>query len=176
MSFVRRHGHALRGAIFLCFLGTSGAALAADASAPCAGPARPAGGTTNAHTLYVEQNLLPAVVEAGAKPLALVDRMQAYGVPGVSVAVIHKGKLDWARGWGVRDASSCKPVTTETVFQAASISKVVTAVLALRLVEQGSWPWTTTLISIFARGSFRPMALLAGNPSHFVISSVTRPA
>jgi CubicO group peptidase (beta-lactamase class C family) len=137
MSFVRRHGDALRGAIFLCLLGTSGAALAADASAPCARPARPAGGTTNAHTLYVEQNLLPAVVEAGAKPLALDDRMQAYGVPGVSVAVIHKGKLDWARGWGVRDASSCKPVTTETVFQAASISKVVTAVLALRLVEQG---------------------------------------
>jgi CubicO group peptidase (beta-lactamase class C family) len=63
--------------------------------------------------------------------------MQTYGVPGVSVAVIHKGKLDWARGWGVRDTGNCRPVTADTVFQAASISKVLTAVLALRLVEQG---------------------------------------
>jgi CubicO group peptidase (beta-lactamase class C family) len=76
-------------------------------------------------------------MEAGAKPLSLLDRMRAYGVPGVSVAVIHKGKLDWARGWGFRDASNCRPVTPNTVFQAASISKAVSAVLALRLVEQG---------------------------------------
>lgn len=95
------------------------------------------GGTVNAHTRYVEQNLFPAVIVAGAKPLSLADRMQAYGVPGISVAVIHKGRLDWARGWGVRDANDCTPVTADTVFQSASISKVVTAVLALRLVERG---------------------------------------
>lgn len=58
-------------------------------------------------------------------------------MPGISVAVIHNGKLDWARGWGVRDSSDCKPVTPETVFQAASISKAVTAALALHLVERG---------------------------------------
>ena len=137
MGCVRRRGRELRGAFLLCLLGSPGGALAADAPAACATPSRPAGGMTNAHTRYVEQNLLPAVMEAGAKPLALADRMQAYGVPGVSVAVIHKGKVDWARGWGIRDAGSCTPVTTDTVFQAASISKVVTALLALRLVEQG---------------------------------------
>jgi CubicO group peptidase (beta-lactamase class C family) len=53
------------------------------------------------------------------------------------VAVIRDGKLAWARGWGVRDVASCAPVTSETDFQAASISKMVTALTALRLVEQG---------------------------------------
>jgi CubicO group peptidase (beta-lactamase class C family) len=77
------------------------------------------------------------MVDAGTKPFALKDRMRAYGVPGVSVAVIHKGKLEWARGWGVRDANSCAPVTPQTDFQAASISKVVTALTVLRLVERG---------------------------------------
>jgi len=63
--------------------------------------------------------------------------MRAYDVPGISVAVIHKGRIDWARGWGVRDLVTCAPVTPDTAFQAASISKVVTAMIALRLVEQG---------------------------------------
>ncbi|QSX78065.1 serine hydrolase [Agrilutibacter solisilvae] len=111
--------------------------LATSAAVACPAPPARAGGAVNAHTRFVEQNLFPAVMEAGAKPLSLSNRMQAYGVPGVSVAVIHKGKVDWARGWGVRDATRCKPVTADTAFQAASISKVVTAVLALRMVEQG---------------------------------------
>jgi CubicO group peptidase (beta-lactamase class C family) len=89
------------------------------------------------HSRYVEANLNPPVVQPGDKPYSLAERMRTYGVPGASVAVIHGGKLAWARGWGVRDTASCAPVTPETAFQAASISKVTTAVIALRLVEQG---------------------------------------
>lgn len=63
--------------------------------------------------------------------------MHRFDVPGLSVAVIRNGKLDWARGWGFRDMTACLPVTPDTAFQAASISKVVTAMLALRLVDQG---------------------------------------
>jgi CubicO group peptidase (beta-lactamase class C family) len=113
----------------------------ANAPAPaqekrCAAPAASAGGPSNAHTRYVEGQLQPAVVRQGDTPKSLSEQMAAYGVPGLSVAVVHQGKLDWARGWGFRDAASCAPVTPETTFQAASISKLVTATLALRLVEQ----------------------------------------
>ena len=132
-----RLGLGLRGTFFVSLMGGAAQALPARNAETCMSPAAAIGGVVNAHTRYVEQNLFPAVVEAGAKPLSLSDRMRAYGVPGISVAVIHKGKLDWARGWGIRDASDCKPVTSDTVFQAASISKAVTAALALRLVEQG---------------------------------------
>jgi CubicO group peptidase (beta-lactamase class C family) len=127
----------LRSTLLIALASGSSPALADPMPKVCRAPAASLGGVVNAHTRYVEHNLLPAVMEAGAKPLTLADRMKAYGVPGISVAVIHNGKLDWARGWGVRDSSDCKPVTTETVFQSASISKAVTAALALRLVEQG---------------------------------------
>jgi CubicO group peptidase (beta-lactamase class C family) len=58
-------------------------------------------------------------------------------VPGVSVAVINNGKLEWAKGYGVVEAGGTTPVTPETLFQAASISKPVAALAALALVEQG---------------------------------------
>jgi CubicO group peptidase (beta-lactamase class C family) len=66
----------------------------------------------------------------------LADRMKELNVPGVSIAVIHEGKIEWARGFGVRSISG-PPVTAETMFQAGSISKPLAAMAALRLVEQG---------------------------------------
>ncbi len=115
----------------------SPAALAAQASSLCKFPVSHLGGPVDAHTRFIENNLLPAIMQAGTKPFTLEERMRAYGVPGVSVAVVHNGKLQWARGWGVRDTKTCSPVTPQTHFQAASISKVITALVALRLVERG---------------------------------------
>ncbi|WP_454887094.1 serine hydrolase domain-containing protein [Sphingomonas oryzagri] len=111
-------------------------AVAAQAGR-CPVPPEAAGGPGNAQTRYVETHLQPPVVKPGDKPFDLAERMRRYDVPGISVAVIHDGRIAWARGWGVRDLDGCAPVTRNTAFQAASISKVVTAVIALRLVEQG---------------------------------------
>jgi CubicO group peptidase (beta-lactamase class C family) len=72
-----------------------------------------------------------------AEPMKLAERMEHYKVPGVSVAVIHAGGVEWARGYGRRDVDSGAPVTAETLFQAASLSKGVAAAVAMRLVEQG---------------------------------------
>jgi CubicO group peptidase (beta-lactamase class C family) len=86
----------------------------------------------------VEKGLLPAIVikdQTSAQPLA--DRMRHYKVPGVSVAVINNGKLEWAKGYGVTEAGGSQPVTAETLFQAASISKPVAVLGALALVEKG---------------------------------------
>lgn len=67
----------------------------------------------------------------------ILERMATYQVPGVSVAVLEGGRIVWARGYGVRDVETGTPVTAETLFQAASISKPVAAAAALRLVEKG---------------------------------------
>ena len=72
-----------------------------------------------------------------AEPMKLAERMEQYHVPGVSVAVIHTGRVEWARGYGQRDVESGASVTTDTLFQAASLSKGVAASVAMRLVEQG---------------------------------------
>jgi len=87
----------------------------------------------------VERGLSPGIVIAG-RPLpanSLADRMAALKVPGVSIAVINDGVIEWAKGYGLAEAGSTTPVTARTLFQAASISKPVAALAALRLVEQG---------------------------------------
>jgi CubicO group peptidase (beta-lactamase class C family) len=65
----------------------------------------------------------------------IAERMKHYKVPGVSVAVINNGKVEWAKGYGEREAGTNQPVTAETLFQAASISKPVASTVALRMVQ-----------------------------------------
>ena len=86
----------------------------------------------------VENGLLPPVVLKGETPLRMRidERMKFYRTPGVSVAVINEGKVEWARGYGVLRVNGQKRVTTNTIFQAASISKTLTALAALQLVEK----------------------------------------
>lgn len=88
----------------------------------------------------VESGLLRAVALVGVAdaPLALTARMRRFGVPAVGIAVISNGRLTWARGYGVLEAGSDRRVDEATLFQAGSISKAVTAVGALRLVERGT--------------------------------------
>lgn len=87
----------------------------------------------------IENGLLPLnTPEVDAEPgLRLDARMEFYRTPGVGIAVIRDGRLEWARGYGIVEAGSDVPVDTATLFQAASISKPVAAIAALRLVEQG---------------------------------------
>jgi CubicO group peptidase (beta-lactamase class C family) len=86
----------------------------------------------------VENGLLPAIMIKGqTTAMKLADRMAHYKVPGLSVAVINDGKIEWARGYGVVEKDGDKSVTADTLFLAGSISKPVAALAALRLVEQG---------------------------------------
>jgi CubicO group peptidase (beta-lactamase class C family) len=94
---------------------------------------------SNTHIGHIENGLLPAAAITGHPPqtMRLVDRMKHYNVPGLSIAFFEHGQIVWTRTYGVADLASGAPVTSETLFQAASISKPVTAVASLRLVQQG---------------------------------------
>jgi CubicO group peptidase (beta-lactamase class C family) len=87
----------------------------------------------------IENGLLSPTYIQGQTPaqMKLADRMQFYRTPGVSIAVINNNRIEWARGYGFLEAGGRARVTTETMFQAASISKPVTAMAALALVERG---------------------------------------
>lgn len=67
----------------------------------------------------------------------LEARMSHYRVPAVSIAVIHDGKIQWARAYGMAVQGGNKTVSDKTLFQAASISKALTAFAILRVVDQG---------------------------------------
>jgi len=78
-----------------------------------------------------------AVQDSSAKRLTLADRMELYKIPGVSIAVIDGNSIAWAKGYGVLKAGSTAPVTPQSLFEAASTSKAVTAVMVLHLVQEG---------------------------------------
>lgn len=85
----------------------------------------------------IEKGLLSSVLVKGDPGWMIQERMKHYQVPGVSIAVINDYKIEWARGYGVKDSKTNEPVTTDTLFQAGSISKSVAAMTALKKVEQG---------------------------------------
>jgi CubicO group peptidase (beta-lactamase class C family) len=85
----------------------------------------------------VENGLRLPISTPADKPMRLTDRMAHYQVPAVSIAVIANGKIKWAQAYGLRQVEPASPVTVDTLFQAASISKPISAMAALALVEQG---------------------------------------
>jgi hypothetical protein len=66
----------------------------------------------------------------------IMDRMKFYRVKGLTIAVIHNHKIEWARGYGFADESEHRPVTVNTLFQAGSISKSLNSVGAMKLVQE----------------------------------------
>lgn len=114
------------------------AAIATASSAAAQAPAK-RGPTVEDRIRRIENGLAPHVAIKGAPPvrMKLADRMRHYRAPGVSVAVINDGRVEWARGWGLREIGRPDPVTAETLFNAGSVSKPVGAMGALRLVQDG---------------------------------------
>lgn len=84
----------------------------------------------------VETHLGGWVQLSGDDGWTLADRMKFYGVKGVSIAVIHNYQVEWARGYGWADEGEQRPVTTNTVFQAGSISKSLHSVGVMLLVQR----------------------------------------
>lgn len=84
----------------------------------------------------VETGLTTKVYIEGDLTWSIEERMKHYGIPGVSIAVINNGKIEWAKGYGIMNKESKTPVTEQTLFQASLLGMPVTAYGALSLVEQ----------------------------------------
>lgn len=133
------------------------------------GVARAAPSTQDkAAIIAMEGRLQPSA--ANLSPMTLSARMAALKVPGVSIAFIEGGRVKWVRAYGVADVTERRPVTPDTLFQAASMSKMVAAAGALRLVEQGrldldgdvnlrlkSWQVPTSVFSATQKVTMRPL-------------------
>lgn len=85
---------------------------------------------------HVVTCLRQPVYVKGDRCADLAERMAALHITGISVAVIHNGRVEWAPGFGTEQVGG-KPVTPETRFQAGSICKPLAAMAALHLVEEG---------------------------------------
>lgn len=90
------------------------------------------------HGLALSPGTAPAINPPSASFLAGLERlMELSGVPGIGMAVVQESRVTWQQHAGVMELTNRRPVTPETLFPAASLSKPVFAYAALRLVDQG---------------------------------------
>lgn len=85
-----------------------------------------------------EENILPEVKQ---EDIVYVDSvankwMTTYGMPGLSLAVSRNGKLVYQKGYGVEDPETGEKVTTSSQFRIASVSKLITSVAVMKLLEE----------------------------------------
>ena len=119
---------------------------AADAVRQIRPPAPLSKERLDAHLAWLEEHL-PAL-------------MRDTRVPGVSIAIIQRGEIAWAQGFGVSDVRSGKDVTTQTVFEACSMSKPVLALVAMQLVQEGRLDLDRPLVAYLGHD------YLPGQPDH----------
>lgn len=93
-----------------------------------------AGSPAHADTNHVDEAVaqLPGIVE---------QMRQQTGVPGLAVAVVHNDQLVYSGGFGVRNSKGTKPVTADTVFQLASVSKSLGSSVVAAAVTKRSVRW-----------------------------------
>jgi CubicO group peptidase (beta-lactamase class C family) len=91
-----------------------------------------------AAALYLDLHyfLLPQPQDLGA---AIQQQMSAAKIPGVSVAVIKDKKIIFSQAYGIADQRTQKPVTQDSLFTIASVSKTVTGTALMKLYEQGKF-------------------------------------
>lgn len=87
---------------------------------------------------------------------SLLDCIATQRIPGVSIAVVNDYQIEWADGYGSREMGKLDAVNTETLFQACSISKAVTAIAALRLVERGQLDLDSDINAFLTSWKVRP--------------------
>lgn len=88
----------------------------------------------------IENSLIKSIQIKGdsIQKFNILERMDFYKVPGVSIAIVENGQLKWSKGYGYANTETGTKVDANTLFQAASISKPLAALAALKLVENGS--------------------------------------
>jgi len=74
------------------------------------------------------------------------DVLKRTGVPGLAAAVVHDGTVKFARAYGVRDLTTGLPVTVDTVFQLASVSKPLASTVVARAVGEALLDWTDPIV------------------------------
>lgn len=83
-------------------------------------------------------------------PSGFVERVEALrqrvGVPGMSIAIVERGRTTLARGWGVTRLGSEEPVGADTIFPTGSTGKAMTVAALATLVDAGKIGWDDRVI------------------------------
>ncbi len=103
----------------------------------------------------------------------LADLMERAHVPGLSAVVVEDGQITWSGVFGVRHRDSAERVESDTVYQAASLSKPVFAFAVMQLVRRGTIGLDTPLSAYLPEPYVEDDAMLARVTARHVLSHVT---
>jgi CubicO group peptidase (beta-lactamase class C family) len=134
----------------MCVLAATPGFFAADETAPAAMMSR------------IERAQSPN--RQGLDSLTLQQVMDRFHVPGVSVAIIKDFDVQWAKGYGVADVETGTRVDSDTMFQAASISKPVAAMAAMRAVQEGRFSLDDDINTILKSWKLPDSEFTRGHP------------
>ena len=98
---------------------------------------------------------LALLLHAATVDETVATELRERHIPGLSLPVVEKGRIVKAQGYGFTDPSGAIAVTTNTLFQAGSISKPVAALGALALVERGTLALDTNINANDKTGAVR---------------------
>jgi CubicO group peptidase (beta-lactamase class C family) len=98
-------------------------------------------------------------------PGVVEQLLKRFNVPGVSIAVIRDFKIAWTGAYGVADTDTRTPVTVDTLFQAASISKPVAAMVSLKAVQDGRFSLDQNVNSILKSWKLPEGEFTKGQPA-----------
>ena len=102
----------------------------------------------------VESNITSNIIINDEKPNTIDERMAKYNIKGISIAVVHNYKIEWAKGYGWANVEEKKPVTPNTLFEPGSISKTLNAVGILKLAQDKKLDLNTDINSYLTSWKF----------------------
>lgn len=95
-------------------------------------------------TAITDQHIQQAI---GALDGLAKDLMHSTGIPGVAIAVVHKAKVVYSKGFGVREVGTKQAVNADTVFELASVSKSISASVVAGAVGAKAVSWSDPVVS-----------------------------
>jgi N-acyl-D-amino-acid deacylase len=117
----------------LCVFLSGGEGLAQDRPLPASRPAV-RGLITTMHTIPTTGTYLPAL---GSFDETILAFMETNHIPGAAFAIVKDGQLIYSRGYGYANSEEKEPATPTSLFRLASVSKPITAVAIMTLVQSG---------------------------------------
>ena len=117
--------------------------------------------------VFVDKHALPG--EGSSNIQTTLDEMRkAQHVPGIGAVVIHDNEVIFAGGSGVADIETGRPVTADTLFYIGSVTKVLTATLALHLVESEALSLDDVVDGIANQSSGEPPQISVTHPAIWI--------
>ena len=116
---------------------------------------------------------LLSVIQWGAFEKFVEELMEKEQIPGVAVALSKNGQLIYERGFGSRDVAVNEPVTPETIFGVASITKSFTALAIMKLAEEGKLQVEDAVVKYLPELQFVDYANMEDIKIHHLLSHTT---